>query len=168
MAWDQLFFALRRVAISGGCVFLPSDFPHARSTGANPHSQAQYIVVLEVVWCTSIFFSKISILILYCRVFPVNIIVWSCRITAALVTAFTISTTLMAFFMCTPVAFNWDQSIPGGHCDPGQIKSYMATGVINLVNDVAILLIPAYHLYKLQLPLLNRLALLGIFGVGWM
>jgi hypothetical protein len=79
--------------------------------------------------------------------------------------AWAIATILAGFLVCQPFAYNWDQTIPGGSCG-NQVTSFTATGVINLLTDVAVLLIPMPLLYRLQMPTYKKVALIAVFGLG--
>ncbi|KAL9109957.1 MAG: hypothetical protein Q9227_005480 [Pyrenula ochraceoflavens] len=70
-----------------------------------------------------------------------------------------------SFFLCRPFAFNWDQTIPGGSCG-NQVLSYQITGVLNLLTDVVVLLLPMPYIWKLQLRLSRKIALTATFSVG--
>jgi hypothetical protein len=82
-----------------------------------------------------------------------------------LIAAWCIGTIVAGLLICQPFAFNWDQTIPGGHCG-NQILSFQVTGAINILTDVVVLLMPMPLLYSLQLPLTSRVVLIGVFGVG--
>ena len=73
----------------------------------------------------------------------------------------------MAFFMCQPFAFNWDQTIPGGHCG-NQVLSYKYTGAINLITDVVVLVLPMPYLYSLQLAVYKKVVLMVTFAIGFL
>ena len=84
-----------------------------------------------------------------------------------IVVAWWLSVVLEEFLLCRPFAFNWDQEIRGGVCG-NTGTAYLVAGVINLCTDLLVLCLPAHMLVGLHLPLRNRLALLGIFGVGFL
>lgn len=83
----------------------------------------------------------------------------------AFVIAWSVMVFLMAFLLCRPLAFNWDKTLPGGHCakEPGP---FIATGVLDLVIDIMVLLLPLPLIWNLQVSLANKVALFSIFGVG--
>ena len=77
-----------------------------------------------------------------------------------------LSVILEEFLLCRPFAFNWNRGIIGGTC--GDLEAaYIAAGVINLCTDLIVLCLPIPMLWGLQLPLQTRIALLGVFGVGF-
>lgn len=64
--------------------------------------------------------------------------------------AYWISVFLEIFILCTPVEFNWDKSIPGGHCDGDNI-TYLVAGITNLTIDVFIVALPMPMLFRLRI-----------------
>ncbi|KAK4247262.1 hypothetical protein C7999DRAFT_14669 [Corynascus novoguineensis] len=119
----------------------------------------------SLLWALSLSLSKISILILYCKIFSVPAFIWAARITTAVIVMWALATTLMGFLMCRPFAFNWDQTIPDGRCG-NQVLSYQITGALNLVTDVIVLSLPMPYLYGLNLALYKKLVLMVTFAVG--
>lgn len=96
--------------------------------------------------------------------FLTNSFIIAAKVLGVVVLLHGLSTILSAFLMCRPFASQWDSTIEG-HCG-NMILSYWFTGVINVVTDVSILILPIPHIYKLQLELYKRLALIAIFSVG--
>lgn len=91
--------------------------------------------------------------------------VWSSYVTMVIIVAWTIATILAGCLICRPFAYNWDKSIPGGSCGD-QVTSFTITGVINLVTDVIVLLLPMRPLYQLQMATYKRVTLVAVFGLG--
>ena len=84
-----------------------------------------------------------------------------------IVIAWWVSVVLEEFLLCRPFAFNWDPEIKDGVC--GDLDAaYIAVAVVNLCTDVLVLCLPIHMLVRLHLPLRNRIALLAVFGVGFM
>lgn len=127
----------------------------------------QLIIPLQVLWVLSLSCTKISILLLYLRIFPVT---WTVRLswaTMGVTVCWAIATILAGFLICKPLAYNWDQSIPGGHCGD-QVSSFTGTGVINLVTDLVVLGIPMPSLYKLQMATYKKVTFIAVFALGLM
>ena len=90
---------------------------------------------------------------------------WSSWATISVIAAWTIATILVGSLICRPFAFNWDQTIPGGKCG-NQVTSFTITGIINLVTDAAVLVLPMYPLYKLQMATYKKVTIIAVFGLG--
>lgn len=67
--------------------------------------------------------------------------------------------------ICQPLAFYWDHDIPGGFCGDSTAL-FLVTGVLNLVTDLIVLLLPMPYLYGLSMALYKRLVLMGTFSLG--
>lgn len=125
----------------------------------------QLIIPLQFTWVLSLSCTKISILCLYLKIFPVAWVVRISWSTMVVIVAWAIATILAGVLVCRPFAYNWDQTIPGGSCG-NQVTSFTATGVINLLTDVAVLLTPMPLLYRLQMATYKKVTLIAVFGLG--
>ncbi|KAJ5356387.1 hypothetical protein N7517_010996 [Penicillium concentricum] len=123
------------------------------------------IIPLQFLWVLSLSCTKVSILLLYLRIFPVTWVVRISWTTIGVIIAWTIGTILAGCLICRPFAFNWDQTIPGGSCGD-QVTSFTVTGVINLVTDVVVLVTPMPLLYNLQMASYKKVTFITIFGLG--
>lgn len=124
------------------------------------------LVSLQVLWALSLALCKISVLLLYIRVFPITYIQWGSRILIAIVVMWAAATILAGFLICQPFAMNWDQTI-AGHCGDS-VASFQGTGAINLITDVAVLLLPMHQLYQLHLVLYKKVIMMGVFSIGFL
>ncbi|PYI00339.1 hypothetical protein BO78DRAFT_268904, partial [Aspergillus sclerotiicarbonarius CBS 121057] len=109
--------------------------------------------------------TKISILLLYLRLFPVAWVIRIAWTTIGVILTWAIATILAGCLICRPFAFNWDPSIPGGTCG-SQVSSFAVTGVINLATDLLVLAIPLPLLYRLQMSRFKKVTLISVFGLG--
>ncbi|KAF3771402.1 hypothetical protein M406DRAFT_24719, partial [Cryphonectria parasitica EP155] len=127
---------------------------------------AQCIFAFEIIYFTSVALPKLSILCLYLRIFN-----WTGRMrnTALSILALTVMTSVSlvvaACFQCRPIQFWWDRTIPGGSCF--EIQTFFhAQAIPGLILDVAIMVLPLRTIWHLEMPLIKRLALIGIFAVA--
>ncbi|KUI71035.1 hypothetical protein VM1G_07034 [Cytospora mali] len=125
------------------------------------------ILPLELFWTLSLSLSKISLLLLYIKVFPVSRLTLVCKITCVCVALFAISGVLCTLLICQPIQYNWDLSLPGGHCG-NQKAVFGFYGVMNLATDVMVLALPIPSLMKLKLPSYKKVALVTTFSVGFL
>ncbi|KAK6949808.1 hypothetical protein Daesc_008129 [Daldinia eschscholtzii] len=63
-----------------------------------------------------------------------------------------------------PFAYNWDRTIEGGVCGNPTV-SWAATGVLNMISDLIILIMPMPYLLRLELAWEKRLRLAAIFSI---
>ena len=122
---------------------------------------------MDVLYIPGIFLAKLSILLLYLRVFvPVK---WS-------KTYFAVHTILWSNFLfyltnipteiwiCIPRERIWDPTVDG-HCLNNDAV-IVTGGVINVISDFAILLIPLVCIGRLQMPLNRKIGISAVFATG--
>ncbi|KAL4987808.1 hypothetical protein BDW68DRAFT_101874 [Aspergillus falconensis] len=126
---------------------------------------SKLIIPLQFLWVLSLSCTKVSILFLYLHIFPVRWLVVSSYATMAVIVAWAIATILAGCLICRPFAYNWDKTIPGGHCGD-QVTSFTITGIINLVTDVVVLVLPMPNLSRLQMATYKKVTLITVFGLG--
>jgi hypothetical protein len=128
----------------------------------------QIQVAMQPIWATAMTFTRLSILNLYMHIFSLHARFRKiCWVMVALVFLWFPSDLIAAFLVCRPIAFNWDQTIPGGHCaDPA--APYIAIHTSNLVIDVIIAFLPAPVLWNLQMRTNKKIAIIAMFSVGAM
>lgn len=122
---------------------------------------------LEVFWTLSISLSKMSLLILYIKVFPISRLTTVSKVTCITVGLLAVSGVLCTMLICQPIQGNWDLTLPGRHC--GSQKTLFGTyGVLNLITDVMVLGLPIPSLMGLKLPPLRKIGLVATFAVGFL
>ena len=85
--------------------------------------------------------------------------------TVALTIAWFVAVALAIAFVCHPVRYFWDKSTPGGWC-LDIMTMVIALAGANGVSDVMALVIPIPWLWKLHLPIGQRLNVIAIFLMG--
>ncbi|KXJ87123.1 integral membrane protein [Microdochium bolleyi] len=126
---------------------------------------AQLLVALQNLWVLSLSFCKISMLLLYTRIFSVPALVLTARLTAGFIVAWATATVLATFLICQPFAYNWDKTVPDGHCGD-QVLLLQVTGALNIFTDLMVVLLPLPLLCRLEINLCQRLVLLAEFSLG--
>jgi len=81
------------------------------------------------------------------------------------VVAYGIETLFAGVFQCTPIAFFWNPTIPGGKCVE-RFTLYFANAGINIATDMIILLLPIFILKDLIMPRMQKYILIGIISLG--
>lgn len=72
---------------------------------------------------------------------------------------------LSTLFICTPMEFNWNPTLPTGRCGH-QNAFYIAGGIANTMTDVLIMAMPIPHIWRLQMPVSQRVAVSSVFALG--
>ncbi|KAI0157907.1 hypothetical protein GGR52DRAFT_180575 [Hypoxylon sp. FL1284] len=122
-------------------------------------------IISECVYCFAMLFIKLSILSLYGTIFRskrFNYCLWAVS-TAVLGWAITIS--LCSILQCKPIAFGWDETVPGGFCIQYGVVSIIA-GVLNITTDIVILLLPVPIVWRLHISSKKKWLLSFTFGMG--
>ncbi|KAJ5287208.1 Satratoxin biosynthesis SC1 cluster protein [Penicillium angulare] len=108
------------------------------------------LVAMQVFYASTLTLIKTSICLFYLRIFSTvkrfQIICWA----------------VIGFI---PLAFNWDQSIPGGKC-ANEPAAFIAVGVLDLASDVCVFALPIPMIWNLHAPMATRAALSSVFGLG--
>ncbi|KAK7186530.1 hypothetical protein DPSP01_002039 [Paraphaeosphaeria sporulosa] len=118
----------------------------------------------EMIYLASVMFPKLAALSLYIRLFmnPVRRLSY---IVGAFVVCSFLAGWLTWAFSCRPFAFNWNKTIPGGHCINTNM-SYTYFSIPNLLSDLALILLPLHPLWKLNVARSQRIGLLVTFVLG--
>lgn len=134
-------------------------------TALTPAILRQLFYVAQIFYKLTVNLTKISILLLYLRIFAV--FTWFRLIGRALigvVTAYMIAAFFASVFQCTPVEKAWDRSVPGT-CISIE-KNWYANAGFSIATDAIILLLPIMPILSLKLPAGEKVALLGVFVLG--
>lgn len=127
---------------------------------------AKCLFAFEVLYFISMALPKMSILCLYLRLFSwrgtMRVLSW---ILFTLVAALSTALVITACFQCIPLAFFWDKKIVGGACFDIQLFFHVQA-VPGAVLDVAIMLLPVKTIWDLKMPVIKRLALVGVFAIA--
>ncbi|KAI2463957.1 hypothetical protein F4781DRAFT_95366 [Annulohypoxylon bovei var. microspora] len=124
-----------------------------------------YFISSEVIYSVVIVTIKWSILAFYQRIFPQTWFRWALLGVAVFMGAWMFTTVFAISFQCIPIEYNWDTTIKGGHCiNIGQLA--LVTSILNVITDVAILVLPLPLVWKLNVSRQRRWGLVLLFGLG--
>lgn len=124
----------------------------------------QLVYAFEPLYITTAGIIKISVLLMYHRIFPVRYVKIGGLILAAITFAWVISIDLLAIFQCTPIAKAYDRTLPG-HCI--SLKgALIGNGVPSFVTDIFILALPSKLIWGLQASLWQRISVIAVFLTG--
>lgn len=113
----------------------------------------------------SLILTKISILLLYLRVFPGKPFRRACWIMLVFVTAYGLWIVIATIMSCYPIPYSWDKTIQGGHCQ-NKMALWFCIAALRIATDLAIFALPMPLLASLQLPRKQRFLLMLVFAVG--
>ncbi|MCJ1389993.1 hypothetical protein MMC18_002851 [Xylographa bjoerkii] len=126
---------------------------------------ARWTYVQDLVYSLVMGFIKISILMLYFRLFKVvGIVRWLIYGTIVYIALYTIVGDLITIFACRPLNKLWD-GLPYGMCLSTAAVG-LALASLQITADMFVLAIPVPVILGLQLPLKQKLGVMSIFGAG--
>ncbi|KAI4095109.1 MAG: hypothetical protein LQ344_001760 [Seirophora lacunosa] len=128
-------------------------------------SWAKSAVAVEIIYCTSVVFPKLSILAMYLRVFPVKKVYRYATYTLMfIVTANGIAGIFASLLSCQPLATRWDPALGGECINVTYYWRYIS--LANIVSDLAMLILPLPVVWKLHVSLPQKLSLTVLFLTG--
>ncbi|EXA35411.1 hypothetical protein FOQG_13498 [Fusarium oxysporum f. sp. raphani 54005] len=132
-------------------------------TEAN-YTTKKYLFIMEHFYAFTLFFAKISILSFYWRMFRVaNIQIF---VSVLLVCSILWILTFLTTFHCYPVRAFWDPTMEHFTCAIKSSDFFFGTVLAHVLIDVGILILPIVQIQKLQLPILQKIAIIFMFMFG--
>ncbi|RAL11712.1 uncharacterized protein BO97DRAFT_391819 [Aspergillus homomorphus CBS 101889] len=126
---------------------------------------AKFLVVAEILYVFNLVWTKLSILLMYYRIFHFAYFKRWAYIIGTFVICWVICITFLFIFICVPVQKLWYPSLPG-HCI-SQVGTWIANATSTIATDLVILFLPLPQVWKLQLRMSEKVALTIAFGLGF-
>ncbi|OOQ81530.1 putative integral membrane protein [Penicillium brasilianum] len=125
---------------------------------------AKLLMCFECVYCTTVGIVKISILLMYARIFPTRGFRIASIILSSIVVGWVIAIICVSVFQCNPIAKAWNFALPGACIN---LKgSFIGNAVPNILTDIAILALPVHVVWGLHATVTHRLSVIAIFLLG--
>ncbi|KAH6666341.1 hypothetical protein B0J14DRAFT_604668 [Halenospora varia] len=145
-----------------------AGLPIATVMAIDPSAFTTYLKIILVnfsLWVVAVSVVQLSILFFYIRLFGVNdIFRWACYIFVFMITAFGIAGFFSEVFSCTPVSHSWDPLGPGTCVEA---KPYCSSiGIIHVIFDFGIVILPMPLIWKLQLAFRSKVILSFLLCLG--
>ncbi|KAL2867365.1 CFEM domain-containing protein [Aspergillus lucknowensis] len=123
--------------------------------------------IAEALYITSIALSKMSMLLLFLRLFPDENFRRATYLVLAFTTCWGLTVLFANVFACQPLSYYWNMwdGEHEGKCI-SQASLLWAHAVINILLDVVIIGLPTHTLLKLNLSWRRKLAICSMFAVG--
>ena len=101
------------------------------------------------------------------RIFPAKGLRLACYAMLSIVSTYWMIAVLFAFLNCRPFAYTWarSQGVKGSCAD--KQGGTLGFGIVNLIFDIAVIIIPFPYLYTLKLQLHKKISLMVIFTLGF-
>ncbi|KAK7737390.1 hypothetical protein SLS53_006695 [Cytospora paraplurivora] len=126
-----------------------------------------YVNVLYCIYGPTTAAAKLSALFQIKRIFAItshNRVWWVVIVSIVANGIFYTGLSLSYVFECWPREKIWDSTVPG-LCINGN-SSNLAAGILNLISDTEALLLPAWAIWHLQMPIRRKLNAYAVFAVG--
>ncbi|KAI1912743.1 hypothetical protein LOZ61_003181 [Ophidiomyces ophidiicola] len=120
----------------------------------------------QILYKINIGLTKISILLLYIKVFVQPWFRRTCWVCVCVIVAFTTGTVVSSIFQCVPVQYAFDKKLPGGGTCLNLTAFWYANAVFNILSDVVIIILPTPIINKLHSPTRTKIAVSSVFAVG--
>ena len=127
----------------------------------------QIIISNFVVWAVTVSVVQLSILFFYVRIFGVKTVF---RILTygmiTLITGYVVACVITEVLACIPVSKQWDPTEPGTCTNYNAYCS--AIGLLHVIFDLAIVVLPMPLIWKLQTSRSNKIVLTVLLCLGLM
>lgn len=121
--------------------------------------------VVEFVYIEAIAGTKLAILCLYLRIFSTRSYRIATYLVGALIILTVIGAHICSLVICSPIAFQWNPTIPGGHCG-NLMLAYQMWCIPNIATDVMMLVLPLPAIFKLRIDMAVKIGLTITFLTG--
>ena len=130
------------------------------------HCLSQTLYTTLITYSTTIAAVRISLLLLYRRIFRTRPFKLAVSAVGALTVAWWIAAVIVEIFQCRPVRAAWDMKARfTGHCISFQAYWY-GIAASNLILDCVTLAMPLFMVWRLQMSARQKLLLSGVFLLG--
>ncbi|KAI9684642.1 MAG: hypothetical protein M1829_000015 [Trizodia sp. TS-e1964] len=121
--------------------------------------------IFEIIYCSAITTTKISILFLYRRLFATQYRFKRMLVlTGVAVILWCFTFTFVVVFQCQPIHRAWQRTIPGSCLDVKAI--FISASALNMATDLVVLALPMSIVWALQISRKQKIALTAIFTLG--
>ncbi|KAJ5083954.1 hypothetical protein NUU61_008533 [Penicillium alfredii] len=172
--WDDYLIIVALVFSSGNCVL---NILMAKLGGMGKHIWNpsvdlgviwQLVFAMEFVYSCTIPAIKMSVIMFYHRIFPIQRFTYVLYFCSFLALGWFFGVMVVNLVQCHPISYFWkkyeDPTAKGTCID---VEAYfMGNGIAEAVTDWIILAVPFHRVWKLNMPTPQKLAVLGIFGLG--
>ncbi|KAF4120644.1 hypothetical protein GMORB2_2647 [Geosmithia morbida] len=126
---------------------------------------AKWLLVAEILYAWNLGWTKLSLLLMYYRIFRVSYFKKMAWAVGAFVMAWVVCVTFLFIFICVPVQKLWYPELPGRCID--QVGTWISNAASTLFTDLIILCLPIPQIWRLQLSKREKIGLTMAFGLGF-
>ena len=124
----------------------------------------EWVIATEVLYNAAITAVKLSILLLYRRIFPNNRFKIALYAVGGFVICCGLTMNLLVVFQCRPINASWNLTVQGQciHLN----TAFIIFGSLNALTDIVALCLPMPFLWRLHTDQARKLQLIGVFSLG--
>ena len=123
------------------------------------------MLVIPLFYLAAVVFPKLALLAIYLHIFVQPHFRMACYVLVTLLIANWIGNTVAVLLICQPIQYLWDRTITGGHCF--HINAWFRwASFLNILTDVAMLLLPLPVIWKLHTSRNVKIGLTITFATG--
>ncbi|KAI1138714.1 hypothetical protein F5Y05DRAFT_382099 [Hypoxylon sp. FL0543] len=130
----------------------------------------KHLHVASICYGLAVMFLKLAILYDWLRIFiPTrqrNAMFWTLQFLIWCNVIYYVSGTFLEIFRCTPRQKIWDPLFVGGVCPIDIAANNFASALINLVSDLAVLAVPQWVIWRLQMSTARKIGVSLLFVIG--
>ena len=128
---------------------------------------AKFALIIPMMYLPAVLFPKLAILAIYLRIFTKASHRITCWVLISVLIANYVGTTVAGFFICIPLEYLWNPTIPGGRCF--NINAWFRwSSLANIVTDAVMLILPLPMIQKLHTSKKIKMGLYITFATGSM
>lgn len=155
--------------VAGGLNYAMIDWGLGRHAVTLPPDNVtmvlKLLVAFECVYCTGVGLVKLSLLLMYLRIFPTKDFRIGAYILGSVTIGWVIAINCVSIFQCNPIEKAWLGPAVAGTCI--NLKaSFIGNAVPNILTDIIILCMPVTQVLKLQVSNAQRASLIFMFLLG--
>ncbi|KAI6765822.1 hypothetical protein HG530_006892 [Fusarium avenaceum] len=176
--WDDFFAILCYATAVGWAIVIPiwihhgfglhSDDVKGMTAIEADYLTKKYLFIIEHLYAFTLFFAKLSMLSFYWRMFRVaNIqIIITVWLVCSIIWIIARAQVFLTTFHCYPVHAFWDPNVKNKTCPIKSSDFFIGTVLTHVIIDIGILILPVMQIQKLQLPILQKVAIMLMFTFG--
>ncbi|KAK4466871.1 hypothetical protein QBC42DRAFT_319031 [Cladorrhinum samala] len=126
----------------------------------------KFVFVSSLGYHVDLMLLKATFLLQYRRAFPLPAFQRICDVLLAFFAVWALAGLIGGATICLPLEQNWDPISPVWACKK-RLWFWVGHGIVHVVTDVVILIMPLPLLKTLPLPRLHKVVLIGIFCLGF-
>ncbi|KAI8937382.1 hypothetical protein NX059_006586 [Plenodomus lindquistii] len=134
-------------------------------TGHQLNTIARITLTTTLLYSPALAFAKLSILCFYLNLNPAPGFRTGVYFTMFVVIGSCIGIFISLLAACKPFAKNTDVTVKEGQC-LNKVSLYIATGILNIITDIMIIILPIPMALRLQISKARKVMLILLFSVG--